>query len=134
MKMKVRELIVLNQFIKNLIDRDAEQNIQTVFKFKLLGILKNMEIPITNFEMIRNEKIKEYGTEDENGMVSIPEDNESLMKQFTEDINELLESEIHIPIEKLNIDEAFQAGVSADDLVGLYGMIEGAHNISSCNE
>lgn len=125
MKMKVRELIVLNQFIKNLIDRDAEQNIQTVFKFKLLGILKNMEIPITNFEMIRNEKIKEYGTEDENGMVSIPEENESLMKQFTEDLNELLESEVHIPIEKLNIDEVFQAGILADDLVGLYGIIEG---------
>lgn len=124
MKMQVRELIVLNQFIKNLIDRDAEQKIQTVFKFKLLGILKNMEIPIANFEMIRNEKIREYGTEDENGMVSIPEENESLMKQFTEDLNELLESEVNVPIEKLNKDEVFQAGVSADDLVGLYGMIE----------
>lgn len=125
MKMKVRELIILNQFIKNLIDCDAAQKIQTVFKFKLLGILKNMEIPIANFELIRNEKIKEYGTEDETGMISIPEENESLMKQFTEDLNELLESEIHVPIEKLNIDEVFQAGVTADDLVGLYGIIEG---------
>lgn len=124
MKMKVRELIVLNQFIKNLIDCDTEQKIQTVFKFKLLGILKNMEIPIANFEIIRNEKIKEYGIEDENGMISIPEENESLMKQFTEDLNELLESEVSFPVEKLNIDEVFLAGVSAEDLVGLYGIME----------
>lgn len=124
MKMKVRDVIILNQRIKNLIDCDAGQKIQTVFKFKLLGILKNLEIPITNFEMIRNEKIKEYGTEDENGTFSIPEENDASMKQFTEDLNELLESEVHVPIEKLNIDEVFQAGIPADGLVALYEILE----------
>lgn len=124
MKMKLKELMILNQILKNMIDQDTDRKIQTLFKFKILGILKNMENPIANFEIIRNEKIKEYGTEGENGTISIPEDNEEIMKQFTEDLNVLMESEVEVPIEKLKADEVFNAGVPADYLVGLYGIIE----------
>lgn len=125
MKMKLKELMILNQILKNMIDQDTDRKIQTLFKFKILGILKNMENPIANFEIIRNEKIKEYGTERENGTISIPEDNEEIMKQFTEDLNVLMESEVEVPIEKLKVDEVFNAGVPADYLLGLYGIIEG---------
>lgn len=125
MKMKLKELMILNQILKNMIDQDTDRKIQTLFKFKILGILKNMENPIANFEIIRNEKIKEYGTEGENGTISIPEDNEEIMKQFTEDLNILMESEVEVPIEKLKVDEVFNAGVPADYLLGLYGIIEG---------
>lgn len=62
MKLKLKELMILNQILKNMIDQDNDRKIQTLFKFKILGILKNMETPIANFEVIRNEKIKEYGT------------------------------------------------------------------------
>lgn len=125
MKMKLKELMILNQLLKNMIDQDTDRKIQTLFKFKILGILKNMETPIANFEIIRNEKIKEYGTEGENGTISIPEDNEEIMKQFTEDLNVLMESEVEVPMEKLKVDEVFNAGVPADYLLGLYGIIEG---------
>lgn len=124
MKMKLKELMILNQVLKNMIDQDTDRKIQTLFKFKILGILKNMETPIANFEIIRNEKIKEYGTEGENGTISIPEDNEEIMKQFTEDLNVLMESEVEVPIEKLKVDEVFNAGIPADYLLGLYGIIE----------
>ncbi|MDE6852975.1 MAG: hypothetical protein K2J67_10935 [Lachnospiraceae bacterium] len=124
MKMKLKELMVLNHVLKNLIDHDTDRKIQTLFKFKILGILKNMETPIANFEIIRNEKIKEYGTEKEDGTISIPEDNEEIMQQFTDDLNDLMESEVEIPLEKLKMEEVFSAGVSADYLVGLYGIIE----------
>lgn len=124
MKMKLNELMVLNHVLKNMIDNDTDRRIQTLFKFKILGILKNMETPIANFEIIRNEKIKEYGTENEDGTISIPEDNEEVMKQFTEDLNELMESEVEIPAKKLKMEEVFSAGVPADYLVGLYGIID----------
>lgn len=124
MKMKLKEIMVLNQILKNIIDQDTDRKIQTLFKFKILGILKNMESPIANFEVIRNEKIKEYGTEGEDGTISIPEDNEKIMKQFTEDLNSLMESEVEISIEKLKAEDVFNAGVPADYLVGLYGIIE----------
>lgn len=125
MKLKLRELMVLNQLLKNMIDQDTDRKIHTLFKFKILGILKNMESPIANFEIIRNEKIKEYGTENEDGTISIPEDNEEIRKQFTDDLNVLMESEVEIPIEKLKAEDVFNAGVPADYLVGLYGIIEG---------
>lgn len=124
MKMKLKEIMVLNQILKNIIDQDTDRKIQALFKFKILGILKNMESPIANFEVIRNEKIKEYGTEGEDGTISIPEDNEKIMKQFTEDLNSLMESEVEISIEKLKAEDVFNAGVPADYLVGLYGIIE----------
>ena len=124
MKMKLKEVMVLNQILKNMIDQDTDRKIQALFKFKILGILKNMESPIANFEVIRNEKIKEYGTEGEDGTISIPEDNEKIMKQFTEDLNSLMESEVEISIEKLKAEDVFNAGVPADYLVGLYGIIE----------
>lgn len=124
MKMKLKELMILNQILKNMIDQDTDRKIQTLFKFKILGILKNMETPIANFEIIRNDKIKEYGTENEDGTISIPEDNEEIRKQFTNDLNELMESEVEVPIEKLKADEVFNAGVPADYLLRLYGIIE----------
>lgn len=124
MKMKLKEIMVLNQILKNIIDQDTDRKIQALFKFKILGILKNMESPIANFEVIRNEKIKEYGTEGEDGTISIPEDNEKIIKQFTEDLNSLMESEVEISIEKLKAEDVFNAGVPADYLVGLYGIIE----------
>ena len=124
MKMKLKEIMVLNQILKNMIDQDTDRKIQALFKFKILGILKNMESPIANFEVIRNEKIKEYGTEREDGTISIPEDNEKIIKQFTEDLNSLMESEVEISIEKLKAEDVFNAGVPADYLVGLYGIID----------
>ena len=124
MKIQLKELIVLHQILKNIIDQDTDRKIQALFKFKILGILKSMETPIANFEVIRNEKIKEYGTEGENGTISIPEDNEDIIKQFTDDLNSVMESEVEIPIEKLKVEDVFSAGVPADYLVGLYGIIE----------
>lgn len=124
MTMKLKELMVLNQILKNIIDQDTDHKIHAVFKFKILGILKNMETPIANFEAIRNEKIKEYGTEGENGTISIPEDDEEIIKQFTDDLNSLMESEVDIPLQKLKAEDVFRAGVPADYLVSLYGIIE----------
>lgn len=124
MKMKLKDWMVLNQTLKNLIDHDTDQTIQTLFKYKILGILKQLETPIANFEIIRNEKIREYGTENENGTISIPEEQEETIRQFTDDMNTLIESEVDVPIEKFKAEEVFRSGVPADYLVGLYGIIE----------
>ena len=124
MKMKLKDWMVLNQTLKNLIDHDTDQTIQTLFKYKILGILKQLETPIANFEIIRNEKIREYGTENENGTISIPEEQEESIRQFTDDMNTLIESEVDVPIEKFKAEEVFRSGVPADYLVGLYGIIE----------
>ena len=62
MKIKLGNVLEINNVLKSIID-NTELKIDALFKFKLLGIMKSFEIPIANFEIIRNEKIKEYGKE-----------------------------------------------------------------------
>ena len=64
MKIKLGIVLDLNAMLKAIID-NTELKIDSLLKFKLLGILKNIEIPVNNFEAVRNEKIREYGKEND---------------------------------------------------------------------
>ena len=127
MKIKLRNILEINNVLKSIID-NTELKIDALFKFKLLGIMKSFEIPIANFEIIRNEKIKEYGKEleDENGNKSIgidANDKDTIVK-FSEDINKVIESEVDINIEKLKAIDVFDKGLPTEYLVKLYPIIE----------
>ena len=127
MKIKLGNVLEINNILKSIIDH-TELKIDALFKFKLLGIMKSFEIPIANFEVIRNDKIKEYGKEleDENGNKSIgidANDKDTIVK-FSEDINKVIESEVDVNIEKLKAIDVFDKGLPADYLVRLYPSIE----------
>lgn len=96
MTLKLKNVLEINSILKLIIDND-KLKIDPLFKFKLLGIMKNIEIPVTNFSTIRDEKIMEYGkeAEDENGnkTIAIPADDKELLNKFTKEINNILESE-----------------------------------------
>ena len=57
MKIKLGNILEINNVLKSIID-NTELKIDALFKFKLLGIMKSFEIPIANFEVIRNDKIR----------------------------------------------------------------------------
>ena len=127
MKIKLGNVLEINNVLKQIID-NTELKIDALFKFKLLGIMKSFEIPIANFEVIRNEKIKEYGKEleDENGNKSIgidANDKDTIVK-FSEDINKVIESEVDVNIEKLKAIDVFDKGLPTEYLVKLYPIIE----------
>ena len=127
MKIKLGNVLEINNVLKSIID-DTELKIDALFKFKLLGIMKNIEVPIANFEVIRNDKIKEYGKEleDENGNKSIgidANDKDTIVK-FSEDINKVIESEVDVNIEKLKAIDVFDKGLPTEYLVKLYPIIE----------
>ena len=127
MKIKLGNVLEINNVLKSIID-NTELKIDALFKFKLLGIMKNIEVPIENFEVIRNEKIKEYGKEleDENGNKSIgidANDKDTIVK-FSEDINKVIESEVDVNIEKLKAIDVFDKGLPTEYLVKLYPIIE----------
>ena len=127
MKIKLGNILEINNVLKSIID-NTELKIDALFKFKLLGIMKSFEIPIANFEVIRNEKIKEYGKEleDENGNKSIgidANDKDTIVK-FSEDINKVIESEVDVNIEKLKAIDVFDKGLPTEYLVKLYPIIE----------
>ena len=127
MKIKLGNVLEINNVLKEIID-NSELKIDALFKFRLLGIMKNLEVPIANFEVIRNEKIKEYGKEleDENGNKSIGIDanDKDAIAKFSEDINKVIDSEVDINIEKLKAIDVFDKGLPTEYLVKLYPIIE----------
>ena len=127
MKIKLGNILEINNVLKSIID-NTELKIDAPFKFKLLGIMKSFEIPIANFEVIRNDKIKEYGKEleDENGnkSIGIDTDDKEAIAKFSEDINKVIESEVEVNIEKLKAIDGFDKGLTTEYLVKLYPIIE----------
>ena len=127
MKIKLGNVLEINNVLKQIID-NSELKIDALFKFRLLGIMKNLEVPIANFTVIRDEKIKEYGKEleDENGnkSIGIDADDKEAIAKFSEDINKVIDSEVEVNIEKLKSVDVFDKGLPADSLVKLYAIIE----------
>ena len=127
MKIKLGNVLEINNVLKQIID-NTELKIDALFKFKLLGIMKNLEVPIANFNVIRDEKIKEYGKEleDENGNKSIGIDanDKDAIAKFSKDINKVIDSEVDVNIEKLKAIDIFDKGLPTEYLVKLYPIIE----------
>ena len=123
MKIKLGTVLDLNAMLKSIID-NTELKIDSLLKFKLLGILKNIEIPINNFEAVRNEKIREYGKENDEGNIGISADDTESMEKFTNDLNEVINSDVEVNIQKLKAVDVFDKGLPAEYLVGLYPIIE----------
>ena len=123
MKIKLSTVLELNNMLKAIID-NTELKIDSLLKFKLLGILKNIEIPVNNFEAVRNEKIREYGKENDEGNIGISADDTESMEKFTKDMNEVINSDVEVNIQKLKAADVFDNGLPADYLVGLYPIID----------
>lgn len=120
-KLTLNKVLAINDILKRLIDND-EMKIASSFKFKLLGIMKSLELPVANFEYINNEKIREYGKEQEGGKISIsPEDDPESFEKYSKDINDLLASEVEV--ETIESGEVFGKGVPAEALVALYDLM-----------
>ena len=123
MKLKLGEVLNLNQILKIIID-DSESKIDSLLKFKLLGIMKSIEPLVQNFEIIRNEKINEYGEQTDDGRVQISVENKEAIQKFNEDINKLANEEVLINITKFKPSDVFDKGLKSEYLVSLYPIIE----------
>lgn len=121
-KLKVDEVLGLNNTLKSIIDNDNVK-INALLKFRLLGIMQSIKSHITNFEIIKNEKIIEYGEETENGIYQISKDNSEVIENFKRDIEQVLNSEVAININMLTPSEIFDQGLTSDYLMGLYPII-----------
>ena len=69
-KLKLEEVLKINNTLKTIID-DLQTKINVLLKFRLLGIMKSIEPFVSSFDVIRNEKIIEYGKENEDGNFQI---------------------------------------------------------------
>ena len=122
-KMKLVDVLSLNQTLKAIIDTENSK-IDSLFKFKLLGIMKSIEQHVLNFEVIRSEKIMEYGKKNEDGNIEIKNDDEKAVKRFNDSLQLVLNNEVTVNIDKLKATDVFNKGVNAEYLIGLYQIIE----------
>lgn len=122
MTIKLIDLLEINNILKSIIDNN-ELKVDPLLKFKLLGIMKNIEIPVINFETIRNEKIREYGKY-EDGNYNISKDDKDAIEKFTKDMDAVVDSNVDINIKKLKAVDVFDKGLPSEYLVGLYPIIE----------
>lgn len=121
-KLKVNEVLDLNNVLKSIIDNDKVK-INVLLKLRLLGIMRSIESHITNFEIVKNEKIIEYGEETENGIYQISKDKPEAIENFKKDIEQVLDSEVTININMLKPGEVFDQGLTSEYLMGLYHII-----------
>ncbi len=123
MKLKLGDVLNLNHTLKLIID-DKSKKIDPILKFKLLGLMKSLGTHVENFEIIKNEKIKEYGKETDDGNIVISDEDTESLKKFQNDLNPVINSDITLKIEKIKAEEIFDKGIPAEYLISLYPFIE----------
>ena len=124
MKMNIGNLLNINTTLKSIMDSE-EIHIDALLKFKFLGILKSIEPHIENYELIRNEKIREYGEEDEEGNYLISKDDTERYDNFRTDMESILNNTVDVSFEKLDAKEIIDLGLTSDQLIQLYELMEG---------
>ena len=137
--MTVREILRYNNTIKAIIDNAKDVN--SLVKFKLLGVMKQFENTVANTENMRIELLAKYGKTDDGGMVSIKEPNrddfdkeedykkafddyEKNYNQFMEEYIAILDSDADIEFKKFKSTDIMNMGIPSDYLVALYDLIE----------
>lgn len=137
--MKTEDILKYDDIIKSLIDNATDIN--SLIKFKLLGMLKQFETEVQNFEKIRGELISKYGSTDDEGRIGIftpikenydsdeefnkaVKDYEDSVNKFNEELNVILESDSTTKINKFKAEDIMNAGIPADYLIALYDLIE----------
>ena len=86
--------------------------------------MKSIEPFVQNFELIRNEKINEYGEKTDDGRVQISAEDKEKFEKFNDDINKLINDEVSVSITKFKPADIFDKGLKVEYLIGLYPLIE----------
>lgn len=123
-KLKFEEVLKINNTLKTIIEY-TKTKINVLLKFRLLGIMKTIEPFVSSFEVIRNEKIIEYGKENKDGIFQIHKDDKVALAKYKNDIEQVLDSEVTLNIELLKANEVFDSGLRSDHLMGLFPIISG---------
>lgn len=113
---KVSEVVILYELIKNIIENDKQNVVNPNFKFKLLMLLHNTLTPIYNeYENTRVSLIQARGVETKNekdeviGM-ELPND-EDVINQFKADMQDIQNNDVEINFTPISASELFSAGL-----------------------
>ena len=132
--MKIGEIINYNEIINVIINE--LNNVDSLAKFKLLGLCKQFESIIGQYEIARDELVNKYG-ENRDGKFGIfepikddyPSDEEYNIAvekhdSFKKELRNILDTETNIKIKKIKYTTIINAGIPANYLVAIYNLIE----------
>ena len=128
MKLKIYNVINIYTTVKTLIENENFND--SILKFKMLGILKSLETPMTNYQTIQYDTIKELGIPvltdngEETGNYTIPSENKEAVEKYIQAMNNLGETEIDISLDTFKASVIFNKGIAAEQLIHLYPIIE----------
>ncbi len=121
--MTINNIINLNGRLSAIINNDSITD--PALKFKLLTIMKQLEIYIKNYETVKNSLIEKYGTLDENNVVRVDKNvDENAFNLFKEEYEKFLSTEVDVHITKVKSSEIFNSGIDSSYLLSLYEIIE----------
>lgn len=121
--MTINNIINLNGRLSAIINNDNITD--PALKFKLLTIMKQLEIYIKNYETVKNSLIEKYGTLDDNNVVCVDKNvDENAFNLFKEEYEKFLSTEVDVHITKVKSSEIFNSGIDSSYLLSLYEIIE----------
>lgn len=122
-KLKLEEVLDVNNTLKKIID-DKNMKLNTLLKFRLLSIMKTLEPHIISFEIIKNEKIVEYGKKNKDGISEIKKEDTEALNKFRNALKPILKNQVTINLELLDPNEIFNSNLRSDYLMRLYPIIK----------
>ncbi len=114
--MTINNIINLNGRLSAIINNDNITD--PALKFKLLTIMKQLEIYMKNYETVKNSLIEKYGTLDDKNV------DENAFNLFKEEYEKFLSTEVDVHITKVKSSEIFNSGIDSSYLLSLYEIIE----------
>lgn len=121
--MTINNIINLNGRLSAIINNDNITD--PALKFKLLTIMKQLEMYIKNYETVKNSLIEKYGTLDDNNVVRVDKNvDENAFNLFKEEYEKFLSTEVDVHITKVKSSEIFNSGIDSNYLLSLYEIIE----------
>tara|TARA_Y100000748_G_C15272918_1_gene401428 strand:- start:34 stop:438 length:405 start_codon:yes stop_codon:yes gene_type:complete len=127
-KLKIAEIDSIGQgllLLKNAIDKNGGANAK--LSYKVARFNQKIGDVITTVQEQRNELVKKYGTEGEEGSVQIDPKDEKKMKGFMKEFNTLLleEEEVEVLDGKINVSEFGEINIPIEVFDRLGDFIDG---------
>lgn len=127
-KLKIAEIDSIGQgllLLKNAIDKNGGANAK--LSYKVARFNQKIGDVITTVQEQRNELVKKYGTEGEEGSVQIDPKDEKKMKGFMKEFNTLLleEEEVEVLDGKMNVSEFGEINIPIEVFDRLGDFIDG---------
>lgn len=119
----IQRAIEVYYVLKGIID-NTTYNIDSLCKFKLLGLMKCLQSYVNDFDVIKNELIVKYGKEKDDGQFFVDKDDTDTIKKINEELTPVLNNKVTPNVDLFKPEDIFDKGIPSEYMISLYEFIE----------